>query len=170
MKSILHKYLLAACFSPFDAGSFMGQTVDAALDTVIKQCPEGEYRAIIDDFSEDAFRTFTSEKNGKDYTVFSPPFVIQDPAVAAELGRDKVTVYHKGMFIDIGSTGGLDTSKGKNVDLGKLRDAVGQNAAGAWTFNNLKGAGPVMVKVIHEADKADPEKKYARISKVVKIV
>jgi hypothetical protein len=33
----------------------------------------------------------------------------------------------------------------------------------------LKGAGPVMVKVIHEADAKDPEKKYARISKVVKI-
>lgn len=170
MRTIVMRYsLLAACFSPFDAGAFMGASIDAALDTVVKQCPEGEFRAMIDDFDESAFRTFTSKNNGKDYTVFGPPFVIQDPTVAASLGRDKVTVFHKGMFIDIGADGGLDTSSGKNVDLGRLRAAVGQNAAGAWSFNNLKGAGPVMVKVIHEADANDPEKKYARVSKVVKI-
>lgn len=156
--------------SPFDPSSFMEQSIDAQLDTIVKQCPEGEYRAIIDDFdAEKAFRTFTSQKNGQDYTVFSPPFVIQDDAVASELGRDKIVVFHKGMFIDTDSSGGLDTSSGKNVDLGKLRDAVGQNKPGAWNFGMLKGAGPVMVRVIHESDKDDPEKKYARVSRVTKI-
>jgi hypothetical protein len=158
------------CFSPFDAGTFMNQSVDAQLDTQIKQCPEGEFRAMIDDFGEDAWRTFQGKKDpSKDYTMFAPPFVIQDPGVQAELGRDKVVVYHKGIFIDIGPDGGLDTAKGKNVDLGRLRDAVGQNKPGPWNFNMLKGAGPVMVKVIHEPDQHDTEKKYARISKVVKI-
>lgn len=170
MKSLVLKYGLAgACFMPFDAGTFMNQSVDAKLDTIVKQCPEGEFKAVIDDFGEDAFRSFTSKNNGKDYTVFSPPFVIQDPNVAAELGRDKVTVFHKGMFIDIGADGGLDTSSGKNIDLGRLRDALGQNKPGGWSFSNLKGAGPVMVKVVHESDKDDPEKKYARVTKVVKL-
>ena len=156
--------------SPFDADAFMNQQVDAPLDTVIAQCPEGEYRAMIDDFdNEKAFRTFTSEKNQRDFTVFTPPFVIQDDAVAATLGRDKVSVFHKGIFLDFDANGGLDTSKGKNVDLGRLRDAVGQNVPGPWSFSQLKGAGPVMVRVVHEADRNDPEKKYARVTRVVKI-
>ena len=153
----------------FDPNVFMQQTVNAALDTVIQQCPEGEFKAMIDDFDASAFRTFQSKKDGHDFTVFSPPFVIQDPTVAATLGRDKVVVFHKGMFIDVDATGGLDSSKGKNVDLGRLRDAVGQNGTGPWSFNNLKGAGPGIVKVIHEADSKDPEKKYARVSRVVKL-
>jgi len=160
----------ALLLSPFDAGTFMNQTIDAQLDTQIKQCPEGEFRAMIDDFDEKAFRTFTSQKNGNDYTVFSPPFVIQDQAVQADLGRDKVVVFHKGMFIDVGVDGGLDFSKGKNVDLGKLREAVNQNVAGQpWSFNHLKGAGPVMVRVVHEADANDAEKKYARVTRVTRI-
>jgi hypothetical protein len=153
----------------FDPATFMNQSTQGKMDTVIAQCPEGEYKALIDDFDASAFRTFQSKKDGKDFTVFSPPFVIQDASVAATLGREKVTVFHKGMFIDIDAAGGLDTSKGKNVDLGRLREALGQNVDGPWTFNNLKGAGPVMVKVVHESDKDDPEKKYARITKVVKI-
>lgn len=158
----------------FDPNTFMNQTVDAPKgDTIIQQCPEGEFRAMIDDFDENAF--FSGEagekaKNpGKPYTIFSPSFVIQDDAVAAELGREKVTVRHKGMFLDFASDGSLDFSKGKNVDLNRLRDSVGQNVQGPWSFNMLKGAGPVMVKVVHEADKNDSEKKYARVSKVTKI-
>jgi hypothetical protein len=154
---------------PFDPDTFMQQNVDAQLDTIIQQCPEGEYKAMIDDFTNDAFRTFQSKNDGRDFTVFAPPFVIQDPNVGAQLGRDKVTVFHKGMFLDLDAAGGLDTGKGKNVDLGRLREAVGQNKAGPWNFNMLKGAGPVIVKVVHEADQRDKEKKYARVTKVVKL-
>jgi len=153
----------------FDPATFMNQTVNTPLDTNVWIPPEGDYRAMIDDFGPDDFRTFTSEKNSKDYTVFSPPFVLQAPELLAASGRDKITVYHKGMFIDVDAAGGLDTSKGKNVDLGRLREAVGQNNQTGWTFNNLKGAGPVMVHVIHESDKNDSDRKYARISRVVKI-
>jgi hypothetical protein len=154
----------------FDPDVFMQQTVDNPMDTVIRQCPEGEFPAMIDDFeAAKAFRTFDKKEGDGTFTVFSPPFVIQDEAVKAELERDKVVVYHKGMFVDIGPDGGLDTAKGKNVDIGRLREAVGQNAPGNWGFGQLKGAGPVMVKVVHEPDKADPEKKYARVTKVTRI-
>lgn len=153
----------------FDADIFLQQSVEGQLDTSVPQCPEGEFRAILDDFDKTAFRTSTSEKTGKDFTVFSPPFVIQSPEVQAQLGRDKVVVFHKGMFIDTDAAGALDMTKGKNTGLGALRDALNQNSGGPWNFNMLKGAGPVMVKVVHEADKKDAEKKYARVTKVVKI-
>lgn len=155
---------------PFDANNFMQQTVDAPMDTTIQQCPEGEFTAMIDDIDpEKAFRSGTSEKSGKDWASFVPKFVIQDPAVAAALGREKVTVDHKGIFLDVGPDGGLDTGKGKNVDLGRLREAVGQNNDAGWTFGKLSGAGPVIVKVVHEPDRKDPEKKYAKVTRVAKI-
>lgn len=153
----------------FDPATFMSQTTQGKLDTIIQQCPEGEFKAMIDDFDGTAFRTFKSKKDDREFHVFAPPFVIQDASVQAQLGRDKVTVFHKGMFLDLDSSGGLDASKGKNVDLGRLRESVGQNSDGPWSFNNLKGAGPVIVKVVHEADPNDTEKKYARVTKVVKL-
>jgi hypothetical protein len=155
----------------FDPDAFMAQSIDAQMDTQRLLCPEGDFRAMLDDFeAEKAFRTFTSAKNNKDYTVFSPPFVIQDDKVAADLGQDKVIVYHKGMFIDVDeTTGGLATGKGKNVDLGQLRDAVGQNGPGPWSFMQLRGAGPVMVHVVHDQDPNDRDRKWARVNRVVKI-
>lgn len=158
----------------FDPESFLNTSVDAPVgDTVIAQCPEGEFTAMIDDFDANAFRSFEGKEGtqnaGKSYTVFQPVFVIQDAAVQAELGREKVVVPHKGIFLDFDSSGGLDFSKGKNIDLNRLRDAVGQNVAGSWSFSNLKGAGPVMVKVQHVPDSKNPENKYAKVTKVVKI-
>lgn len=158
---------------PFDPDVFMNQTVDQPMDTTVQQCPEGEFRAMIDDFDSSAFRSFEgkegSKNPGKSYTVFEPPFVIQDAAVQAELQRDKVVVRHVGMFLDFGQDGNLDYSKGKNVDLGRLRDAVEQNKPGAWSPKQLKGAGPVMVRVIHQEDPKNKERKYARVSRVTKI-
>jgi len=156
----------------FDPSTFLSQTVDAEMDTTIKQCPEGEFRAMIDDFDNNAFDSFEGKKEktaGRTFVTFKPPFVIQDAAVAAELERDKVVVYHKGIFLDFNEQGQLDTGKGKNVDLGRLRESVNQNQAGPWSFDMLKGAGPVMVKVVHEAAKDDPERKYARVTKVTRI-
>jgi hypothetical protein len=169
----------ALLLSPFDADSFMGQSIDAPLDTVIKQVPEGDYRAMIGEFdSEKGFRTFevkkqTSKKFGQEMTIFQPPFILQDDPRLAEVlearGNEQVTVYHKGIFLDLTDEGGLDTGSGKNVDLGRLRDAVGQNNKAGWKFTDLIGAGPVMVRVVHEADQNDETKKFARVSRVVKI-
>ena len=168
----------ASLCAPFDADSFMGQSYDGSLDTKIVLPPAGDYRAVIGDFtSETGFRSFVagdkSKNPGKEYTLFQPPFVLQDDPKLAEVkaardGND-VIVYHKGMFLDLTDQGQLDFSKGKNVDLGLMRDAVGQNNKSGWKFADLIGAGPVMVKLIHEDDANDSTKKYARISRVIKI-
>ena len=52
----------------------------------------------------------------------------------------------------------------KNVKLGRLREALGQNKNGqAWSFGMLKGAGPIKVSI--EPDKKNPED-YSRVVKV----
>jgi len=157
--------------SPFDPNSFMSQTIDAELDTQVQLVPEGEYPAMIESIeAEKDFRHGiigeAKQRAGETWASFSPRFVLQAPEVAAELGRDKVVVAHEGYFLDLDSTGGLDFSKGKNVGLGQLREAVGQNKPGPWSFGNLSGAGPVMVKVSHLDGKNG---KFARVTRVAKI-
>lgn len=163
--------------SAFDAEAFMSQSQEGgALDTSIPIPPEGDYRAMIGDFdSESGFRSFEGKKDpSKTYTMFQPPFVLQDDPRLAEVsafyGGKPVIVRHAGMFLDINDAGGLDMSKGKNVDLGRLLKAVGQNPMPqGWKFANLIGAGPVMVKVSHRPDANDSTKKYAEIKHVVKL-
>lgn len=171
--------LLAAtiCSMAFDADAFMGQSYDGELDTVIVIPDEGDYRANFSEFtSENGFRTFEAKKGnniGKEYTVFEPPFVLADDprllAIKTARGTDVVIVRSKGVFLDLTDQGALDFSKGKNVDLGRMRDAVGQNQKSGWKITDLIGQGPVMVRLIHEKDPQDETKKYARISRVIKI-
>lgn len=157
----------------FDPSSFMNQTVDSEMSTQVEQCPEGEFPAMIEPI--DAEKDFASgeiqngDRAGETWVRFTPRYVIQDGAIQAQLGREKVVVRDDGMWLDFDSSGQLDASKGKNVRLGQLRDALGQNKPGPWSFQSLSGAGPVMVKVTHVADNRDKAVKYARVTRVAKI-
>ena len=81
-------------------------------------------------------------------TKFTLPFIIQDEKVKAEMGRDKVVVT-KQIILDIDANGAIDTGKNKNVELGRIRAAAGQNDGQPWSVSRLRGAGPMMVKVVH---------------------
>lgn len=162
----------------FDADQFMTETVDQPLETEFKLCPTGEYRAMIDTFTSEAIENFDFEyKRGPQagqpgsMKKFTCPFVIDDAAAAAILNRDRVIVT-KQMILDIDKdTGRLDFGTNKNIELGRIRDAVGQNNPGPWTIGNLRGAGPVMVKVEHvDFERKDKTKgKRAEVTRVVKI-
>jgi hypothetical protein len=161
----------------FDPDLFMNQTIDAPLETEFKMVPAGEYPAMIGDFDSGAFEVIDFEyKKGAragqpgQMTKFTIPFVINDDAVKAEMGRDQVVVTSQ-LILDIDDNGGIDFGPNKNVPLGRIRDAVGQNGSGAWTISNLRGAGPVMVKIDHiEFSRKDSTKgKRAEVSRVVKM-
>lgn len=180
-RSLFIHTALVLC-SPFDADAFLSQTQEGALETNIPVVPAGDYRAVIDEIQggeKGNFRTVVGGENakpenqGREFTIFSPIFVLQDDPRLKEVseffeGRP-VKVRHKGIFLDLSDSGGLDFSKGKNVDLGRLQEAVSQLNMPGWTFKHLEGAGPLMVKVDHETDKGDNTKKFARVTKTVKI-
>jgi len=175
---LLKKYLLTSiCYVAFDPDTFMQQNVDAPLETEFKLCPAGEYTAMIDDFTSEAFEQYDFEyqkgnRAGQSGTMtkFSCPFIINDDKARAELNRDKVVV-SKQIILDIDTTGGLDFGVNKNVPLGQIREAVGQNQPGNWSISQLRGAGPVHVKVDHITFKRKDgtSGKRAEISRVVKI-
>jgi hypothetical protein len=153
----------------FDPSTFMQQNVDAPMAETFRQVPENEYPAIIDDFeAEKAFSevNWQDKKTGepKSAVQWSIPFVIQDGALASELDREKIVVYAKG-FLDLDDNGGISTAPDRNVRLGQIRAAVGQQS-GAWNFGMLKGAGPVMIRVTHRSNPKNPEQKFVEVSRV----
>lgn len=163
--------------SGFDPDTFMQQNVDQPLETEYVLVPQGEYVARIGDFTSDAFERidFDYKRGARAGTPgvmhkFNCPFIIQDEAVKAELQRDEVTIF-KQIILDLNDDGGLDFGKNRNIDLGRIRAAVGQNDAGPWSIARLRGAGPVMVKVVHvDFERKDKTRgKRAEIERVVRI-
>lgn len=161
----------------FNASEFMQTQMDKPLETEYTMVPIGEFMATIDDFTSDAFEVIDfTYKQGPlagtpgQMTKVTLPFVIQDDRVKKELQRDKVTI-SKQLILDLEDNGAIATGPNKNIELGRIRAAVGQDK-GPWSFANLRGAGPLMVKVTHvEYTRKDGSKgKRAEIERVTRIV
>lgn len=162
----------------FDPDTFMQQTVDAPMETEFRLCPAGEFSAMIGDFTSEAFEVIDFEyKKGTragqpgSMTKFNLPFIINDDKAKQELNRDQVVVT-KQMILDVDPiTKQLDFGVNKNIELGRVRDAVGQNNPGPWSVSQLRGAGPLMVKVEHieYARKDGTKGKRAEVTRVVKL-
>lgn len=151
----------------FDVQSFIDSTVTESNSTVSTPVPEGEFTAIVD--KVDA-RTWTSKKDpSKSGVTLDITWLIDDQSVKEALGRDKVSV-RQGIMLDLNEAGtGLDMGKGKNVQLGKLRQATGLNNPGqAFAFSMLTGR---MAKVVvkQRVDEDDPEKIYSEVKAVAPI-
>lgn len=159
--------------STFDADAFMNTQVDAPMATALASVPEGEYVAMIGDFDSSAFKTITykDKKTGGDVVrqVLEVPFLIDDAELKATLGRESVS-HRESFWLDFDANGKLDTGPDKNVNLGKLRDALGQNVTGQpWAPAMLRNMGPLKIVIKTRSDKNDPEKKYTNITKYARI-
>lgn len=135
--------------SIFNPDAFMNQQVSGEMDTQYINVPEGDYMAMIDN---------VKPRKAKDSTILDVMWmigadqpVINGPdagkSVQQVTGLPKNTV-RQSLFLDLTPEGYLDVSKGKNVQLGQLRDALGQNdPQRPWGPNMLKGqAAKVTVK------------------------
>ncbi len=124
----------------FNADSFLNQTVEAKLDTKRIPHPEGDWdEGQITDLK---IKDGTSKESGKTWVRLTATIVNTDPQVKADmkLGEDQVPQVRWEEFIDITEDGTLDVSDGKNIKLGKLRQACGQNSDDEWSLGDLKGA------------------------------
>lgn len=135
-----------------DTAQFLSMTTDEALDTKITPCPPGEWQAMIGDIEIADYQ----RKDGTTGYRLVVPWEIQDEGVKSELGRDTVKVTDS-IFLDMNADGtALDMSKGKNIGLGRLREALGQNTPGEpWGPAMLQGQVAV-VEVVHEVYKGNP--------------
>jgi hypothetical protein len=103
-------------------------------------------------------------------TKLTLPFIINDDKVKQELDREKVVVT-KQIILDMDDNGQLAKGTNKNIELGRLRDALGQNDDDTWSIAKLRGAGPLMVRIAHvEYPRSDGTRgKRAEINRVARI-
>lgn len=133
----------------FDPTQFLDVKTTEANSTNVQPCPEGEYIGMI---AEDVtFKEIQSNKTGLTYIVAQIPFSIDDPTVTAVTDRSPTKVRYD-LFVDFTETGALDVSKGKNVGLGRLREACGLNKPGVpFSFRDFTGK-MCKIKVKHRTD------------------
>lgn len=147
--------------SDFNSAEFLGETFTESTSTEMVQVPPGTYPAVVKKL--DARQ---GEKEGKTWRAVDITWEIDDATVKQATGMEHPTV-RQGVFLDLTEAGQLDFGKGKNVTLGRIRAALGQNDPGkAWSFSQLLG-GAATVTVVQEPGKgADAERLFARVKSV----
>jgi hypothetical protein len=148
----------------FDVNSFMDLTVTDANDTKRIPVPIGEYIGVTGD---PEFKQWQGKadptKVGVKLTV---PIKFEDPAIQSVTGLPQNTVTLE-IMLDTLPSGGLDMGKGKNIGLGKLRDALGKNDPGApFNFRNDISGRTLRCSVVHEEFNGDM---FAKIKAVAKV-
>lgn len=147
----------------FDAAAFMsGVTAKDEMSTVVVQVPEGDYVASIP--PEKAVTVRHWEKDGNEGYILSIGYELDDPSLEELTGKDKNWCFQS-IFLDVETDAkgkmSLACGEGKNVDLGKLREALDCNE-GTFAIDQIIGRGPVMVKVKHGKDQNDEPKAEVR--------
>jgi hypothetical protein len=110
----------------FDPSSFLNSTFTEANATQSEPVPVGEYQAVVEKVEANTWQSRDGTKSGLKLDV---TWNVDDAGVKAAMGRDKVSV-RQGIMLDLNEQGGLDMGKGRNVTLGRLRDATGLNVNG----------------------------------------
>lgn len=147
----------------FDPATFLNATVEGQLDTKVTPCPVGEYLAISDKVDVKTWSSKDGSSSGLKIVVL---WDIQDENVKALLGRDKIVV-PQDIMLDLTETGELDMGKGKNVGLGRLREALDMNKPGEpFSIGNMQGRMATVI-VSHRPGQT-PEDVYHEVKRVAK--
>lgn len=151
--------------SPFDPKLFLETSTSEALSTVRIPIPAQEHLVVVDKVD---CRAWTKRDDpSKSGLALDVTYSIDSPAVKELLGRDKVTVT-QGIMLDLTPTGALDSARGRNTELGRLREATGLNKPGeSFKFGMLLGK-VLKVKVVHSPNPERPDEPYQNVRDTVK--
>lgn len=120
----------------FDPQQFLDTNITDANSTQFIPIPEGDYNMISTDVQ---VRPWNSRDGTSSGLALDIKYEVDDAGVKELLGRDKVTV-KQGIMLDLNAGGGISTEKGRNVQLGRLREAMDLNKPGEpFNFRMLAG-------------------------------
>ena len=125
--------------SNFSADAFMGTEVEGVGETEYTPIPESEYTALIKEVKAD-----TTPKGNPFLELI---WIIDDQSVRDLIGMDEPTV-RQTLWLDINDGGGLEFGKNKNIQLNKVRSALGQNDGKPWSPNMMRGQ-PATILIKH---------------------
>ena len=155
----------------FNPDVFLNTTVVESNATELLVVSEGEYTAISGGVTADNFRSFDIKKGDragqKGYSL-DIEWNIEDTggAIKATIGREPKV--RQSIMLEISSDGTLVFGKGRNVSLGRVREALNQNQTGKpWSFSML-GGQIAKVKVKHRLDPAT-QRTYSEVADVSRI-
>lgn len=138
--------------STFDPDTFLSTTYKETTDTKLIPVDEGEFMC---QATKVAAKKITA-KTGLDYYVLEVSWQVLDEDQKKKTGLEK-PMARQSMFLELNESGNLDMSKGKNVDLGRLREALGQNSSTKpWAPSHIVGM-TAYCKVKHDVDQENPE-------------
>lgn len=134
--------------SKFDAATFLATTVTESNSTKRMPVPVGEWTSLIEKVN---VRPWQSKDGLKSGLALDVTHNLDNAEVKKAMERDKVTIT-QGIMLDLTANGTLDMGKGKNIQLGRLREATDLNKPGVpFNFQMFEGK-VVKVKVSHKAD------------------
>ena len=134
--------------SLFDPESFLSTTYNESTSTEFVPVPEGEYYAVATAVMPREVQTKSGPR-----VVLEVTWTIQGD-LSESTGREVNTV-KQGIFLDLTDRGHLDFSKGRNIRLGRLRDALGQNEDGKpWSPRDIIGKA-ARISVTHRMQGSD---------------
>lgn len=113
----------------FDPNLFVQATVEGELSTQYIPIPEGEFTGVVKEIKG---------RLAKESAILDVYWVVDDASVREITGMEEPTV-RQSIFLDITENGTLDLGTGRNVQLGRLRAALGQNTGSSWSPNNMVG-------------------------------
>lgn len=122
--------------SAFDPQAFLDTQVTEVNDTRVVPCPVGEWPATAENVD---IKSGVSQKTGEPWTRLNVKWKIEGCDANRLADRDPIYVT-QGVMLDLSANGGLDMGKGKNVQLGRLREALDLNQAGRpFSFRMIVG-------------------------------
>ena len=119
---------------------FLQTTTEAALDDRLDPCPAGEWLAQAGKPEIKSFTYKSGDREGEEGYRMVIKWDIQDQAAKDQVDRDNLSVTQSILLDLTPDKSGLDLGKGKNIGLGQIRTALGQNKDGqAWSPAMIEG-------------------------------
>lgn len=144
----------------FNPDDFLNSTVTGVLATRRPPIPEIEEATLI---IKDLKARMTGGDNPQ--PVLDVTMTVDEQSARDATGMAEPSVRY-GCWLDLTPEGDLDMGEGKNVQLGRLREAVGQNVEGqGWQPSMLLGQ-VLRGKITQRPDKNDPETIYNDIAAI----
>ncbi len=119
---------------------FLQTTTSEALDERLDPCPPGEWLAVAGKPEVRDFTYKSGDREGETGYRMVIRWAIQDQEAKDAVDRDSLSVTQS-ILLDLNeSLDGLDFGKGKNIGLGQIRAALGQNEPGeSWSPAMIEG-------------------------------
>lgn len=132
----------------FNTEEFLQTTTEEALDDRLEPCPPGEWLAIAGKPEVKDFTYKSGDREGEQGFRMVIKWTIQDDEAKRQVERDTLSVTQSCLLDLTEDKNGIDFGKGKNIALGGVRTALGQNVPGQpWAPAMIEGqAAKVVVK------------------------